>query len=217
MGSKDFTMEYDFLGKLTDALTKRGIPVLFYYHPGAEEPAYWGKVWHGRQDLKTWEEANVEIWTEIGERYGDKISGWFVDDGMVLYYPSDFYRYSKALKAGNPKRITTFNPWIFPNVSPFNDMTMGEGSCSGIIQGDRLISGPNKGLIPHTMKILDGPDWGIWQPNTKIQTPPGSVEYWQATVDQAKKNKHPISLCILMYEDGTLGEATETLLKQIKR
>lgn len=53
--------------------------------------------------------------------------------------------------------------------------------------------------------------------NTKINPPGGSVENWQSRVDQAKKDKHPISLCILMYEDGTLGEATEALLKQLKR
>ncbi len=217
MGSKDYTMEYDFLGKVTDALTKRGIPVLFYYHPGAEEPGYWNKVWHGPDDVKAWEDANVAIWTEIGERLGDKLSGWFVDDGMAQYYPSDFYRYIKALKAGNTKRIISFNPWIFPTVSPYEDVTMGEEHCPGIIKDGLLISGPNKGLMPHTMQIMDGPDWGVWQPNTKIQPPNHSVEHFQARIDQAKKDKHPISLTILMYEDGTLGEATETILKQLKR
>jgi len=96
-------------------------------------------------------------------------------------------------------------------------MTMGEGHCPGSIQDGLLVSGPNKGLMPHTMLIMDGPDWGVWQPNTKIQHPNGSVEHYQATIDQAKKDKHPISLTILMYEDGTLGEATETILKQLKR
>lgn len=217
MRSNDYTMEYDFLGKLTDALTKRGIPVLFYYHPGAEEPSYWNKVWHGHDDVKAWEDANVAIWTEIGERYGDKLSGWFVDDGMAQYYPSDFYRYIKALKAGNSKRIISFNPWIFPKVSPYDEMAMGEGHCPGNIEDGRLVSGPNKGLMPHTMVIMDGPDWGVWQPNTKIQPPNGSVERFQATIDHAKKDKHPISLTILMYEDGALGEETETILKQLKR
>lgn len=217
MRSKDYTMEYDFLGKLTDALTKRGIPVLFYYHPGAEEPDYWKTVWRGPDDVKTWEDANVAIWTEIGGRQGDKLSGWFIDDGMVQYYPSDFYRYIKALKTGNPKRVVSFNPWKFPTVSPYEDMTMGEGKSPGGIQDGRLVSGPNKGLMPHTMQIMDGPDWGVYNPNTKIQPPNGSVEKWQAAVDEAKKNKHPKSFAILMYEDGTLGEATEAILKQLKR
>ncbi len=217
MGSKDFTMEYDFLGKLTDALTKRGIPVMFYYHPGSEEKEYWGKVWHGHEDMAVWEDANAAIWTEIGERLGNKLSGWFVDDGMVHYYPADFYRYMKALKAGNSKRLVAFNNWVFCNCSPLEDVTMGEVGPEGKIEGGRLASGKDKGLMPHTMTILDGPDWGVHRKDTKIKSIGNSLEKWQKRVDQAKRDKSPISLTILMYEDGTLGPDTEALFNQLKR
>jgi hypothetical protein len=36
-------------------------------------------------------------------------------------------------------------------------------------------------------------------------------------VDEAKATKHPLTLTILMYEDGTIGERTEAILKQLKR
>ncbi len=217
MGSKDYTMEYDFLGKLTDALAKRGIPVLFYYHPGTEEPEYWKRVWHGHQDMKAWEDANVAIWSEIGERLGTKLSGWFVDDGMGHYYPADYYRYMKALKAGNPRRIVSFNPWRFTNCTPYEDMVMGEIRCSGRVENGRLASGKDKGLMPHNMIVMDGPDWGIFRPDTKISDPKGIVNDWQQKVDEAKAIKHPLTLTVLMYEDGTIGEATEAILKQLKR
>lgn len=217
MGSKDFTMEYDFLGKLTDALTKRNIPVMFYYHPGSEEKEYWKTVWHGQEDRRVWEDANAAIWTEIGERLGPKLSGWFVDDGMVHYYPADFYRYMKALKAGNPKRLVAFNDWKFCNCSPFEDMTMGEVGPEGKIEGGRLASGKDKGLMPHGMTILDGPDWGVFRKDTKIKAVGNSLDKWQKKVAQAKRDKTPISLAILMYEDGSLGPETEAMLKQLKR
>jgi hypothetical protein len=136
---------------------------------------------------------------------------------MVQYYPADFYRYIKALKAGNPKRIVSFNSWVFTNCSPFEDMTMGEAGPNGSIKDGRLASGSCKGLMPHTMTIMDGPDWGIWKPGTIIRAPKGDARSWQNKVDAAKKSQTPISLCILMYEDGTIGEATETILKQLQR
>jgi hypothetical protein len=217
MGSKEFTMKYDFVGKLADALNKRGIPMFLYYHPGAEEPQFWATVWKGHDNTGPWQDAKVAIWTEIGERLGKKLAGWFVDNGMPQYYPADFFRYIKALKAGNPKRLVSFNPGKFTNCTPYEDVAMGVNHISGKIENSLLTSGPSKGLIAHYMAVMDGPDWGVWRKNTKIKAPRGGVEVWQKKVDKAKKNGHPVSFCILMYEDGTLGEKTEAILKQLKR
>lgn len=217
MGSKDFTMEYDFLGKLTDALTERGIPVFLYYHPGTEEPEFWKTIWQGPEKREVFEKANIAIWTEIGERLGTKLSGWFVDDGMVQLYPADFVAYIRALKAGNPQRLVSFNAWKFPNCTPYEDLSMGEGDISGAVKDGVLLSGPIKGLMAHYMTILDGPDWGVWKPNTVILKPGGTVASWQQKINAGKRNGYPISLCVLMYEDGSLGKETEVLLKGLKR
>lgn len=216
MGSGDYTMEYDFLGKLAEAFNKRGIPLFFYYHPGHEEKEFWNRVWVSRQDREKYSAANVAIWTEIGQRLGDKLAGWFIDGGMVIHYPTDFHAYVQALKASNPKRLVSFNQYMFPHCSPFEDVAMGENRCPGTIENGMLVDGPYKGLMPHTMLIFDGPDWGIWRPDTVIN-PPKSAEYWQDRINIAKKTKHPISFTILMYEDGTIGEKTEAVLKQLKR
>jgi len=217
MGSKDYTMEYDFVGKLADALNRRGIKLMLYCHPGAEERAYWKKIWHGWDDREAFTKAKIAIWTEIGQHLGDRLAGWFIDGGQVQYYPADFYQYVKALKAGNPKRLVSFNSWALPNCSPYEDMAMGEGGCAGTVENGMLTDGRNKGLLPHTMLILDGPDWGLWRPNTKINPPKHDLAHWQKRVDEARRTKHPISFCILMYEDGTIGSATQELLKNLKR
>lgn len=216
MNSKDFTLEYDFLGKLADALYERDIPLFLYYHPGHEEPEFWEEVWHGQDQRQHYQDCNVAIWTEIGNRLGKKLAGWFIDGGIVQHYPADFHRYKQALLAGNPKRLTTFNPWKYPKTSPFDDMSFGE-SVSGNVRNGVFIDGPNAGLLAHTMRIMDGPGWGIHKPNTDINEPRGDARYWQKRVDRAKANKHPISFCILMYEDGTLGQETKSILKQLKR
>jgi hypothetical protein len=71
--------------------------------------------------------------------------------------------------------------------------------------------------MAHTMMILDGPALGIFKKNTVIKKPRWDATQLQKMVDDAKKEKHPLSFCILMCEDGSLGEETETVLKQIKR
>jgi hypothetical protein len=217
MENSDYTMDYDFIGKLVDALTSRGIPVFFYYHPGAEEPGYWQKVWRGYDDVTFWEDANVAIWTEIGERLGDKLSGWFVDDGMVQYYPSDFYRYAKALKAGNPKRLITFNPWHAPNVSPFDDVSMGENRAPGNKVDGVFVDGPTRGMLAHSMNCMDVRGWGIFKKNSILKGPGRTAQWWQGVVDRSKQDKHPIAFCIGMYEDGSLHPKTEEILTTLKR
>ncbi len=216
-GSNNFSMDYDFTGKLLDALNKRNIPVLFYFHPGHEEPKYWSKVGDGLNNRDKYAKSNIAIWTEIGKRYGSKLAGWFIDGSMVIHYPTNFYAYVKALKAGYPQRLVSFNPWKFPNCTAFEDMSMGEGHILGEVENGILISGPSKGLMPHHMFVFDGPDWGIHKPNTIINTPKMDLKTIQNKVLQAKENKSPISINILMYEDGTLGKETEAILRHLRR
>lgn len=71
--------------------------------------------------------------------------------------------------------------------------------------------------MPHKMLVMDGPGWGVYKRNQIAKSPRGGVQYWQERVDQAKATQHPLSLCILMYEDGTLGEETESILRKLKR
>jgi len=223
MGSKDFTMEYDFTGKLIDALNKRNIPVMFYFHPGHEEKEYWDKIGGHLKDRSKFVESNIAIWTEIGERYGKKLAGWFLDDGMATHYPTDFYPYVKALKAGHPGRLVSFNPWVLANCTPFEDVFMGEAGPSGKLENGYMTTGAYKGLMSHYMFIFDGLEginvWGIFRPNQVIKTPPyyKNPSHWQNKVDIAKKTKSPMSFCIMMYEDGTLKKETVDLISKLKR
>ena len=220
MGSKDFTMDYDFTGKLIDALNKRNIPVMFYFHPGHEEKEYWAKITTSREKYA---ESNKAIWSEIGEKYGDKLAGWFIDGSMVIHYPTDFYSYVKALKTGNPKRLVSFNPWVFANVTPFEDVHFGEAGPNGTLKNGYLTSGSSKGLMSHHMFIFDNMEnsneWGINRKNAKIVPPHHHDEpqYWQDKIDSAKSSKCPMSFCIMMYEDGTLNQETVNLLSKMKR
>ena len=68
------------------------------------------------------------IIAEAGERYGDKLAGWWFDDGTTNYYyrSAPWESLAKAAKAGNPQRLVSFNAWEMNNPTRFHDYCTGE-------------------------------------------------------------------------------------------
>ena len=70
-----------------------------------------------------------DILKEFGERYGEKIAGyWFVGfyqcfENFPDFSFRDFY---EMCKAGNSKRIIAVNSWIYPSVTEWQDYWAGE-------------------------------------------------------------------------------------------
>jgi hypothetical protein len=67
-------------------------------------------------------EIHKNVLSEIGSRYGEKLAGYWFDSWYqsLAAYPDvpieAAYRYCKV---GNPCRITAFNFWIFPVLTPW--------------------------------------------------------------------------------------------------
>ena len=195
------TSQRDLVGDLADALAKRNIKLLLYYHEGHAENDWWPKNWDYADTERKEKFVNnfCDVMTEVGQRYGKKISGWFLDDGM-LFYPAPFERITRALKAGNPDRLVSYNSWILPRLTEFQEVYMGEGfegSAATPVGGDGIFpTGPQKGLFAHGMFILDGPDWGINHPETKINQPRFSADGAAGLVQRASaEDRHSASIC----------------------
>jgi hypothetical protein len=212
------TSKRDLIGDLADALNRRGIKLVLYFNGSALKPRDPGtdpnQVGTDTQFRKNW----IAIVTEIGERYGNRITGWFIDEG---WYPSPFEEENRALKAGYPGRFVSFNDWVRPRTTDFEDVEFGEG-FNGLndgagklfpdgpsVSGDGIyVEGPHKGLQAHGMFILDGPDWGIWKPDTTIDEPKFTSEQIVEMAKAAKAHHVPLSFNLLMYEDGTVSPAS---------
>ncbi len=219
------TSRRDLIGEIADALNRRGIKLMLYYHCG-----YGDREWETRNFgttdpnqtgtdalfRKNW----IAIITEVGERYGDRLAGWFIDEG---WYPSPFEEQDRALKAGYPARIVSFNDWIRPRLTDFQDVEFGEafdGLNHGAGQlfpdgppagGDGIyVTGPHKGLQAHGMFILDGadygPEWGIWRPDTGIAKPRYTSAQIVSMAEGARARHVALTFNLLMYEDGTVSE-----------
>jgi hypothetical protein len=226
------TSKRDLIGELAEALNQRGIKLMLYYHCG-----YGDREWQthnfGTNDAnrigtdalfrKNW----ISIITEVGERYGSSLAGWFIDEG---WYPSPFEKQNRALKAGYPGRIVSFNDWVRPRLTDFQDVEFGEafnGLNNGAgklfpdgppVGGDGVyVEGPHKGLQAHGMFILDGagygPEWGIWRPDTSIAKPEFTSEQIVNMAKYAKAHRVALSFNLLMYEDGTVSPASLDAVK----
>ncbi len=119
-----WTTKRDLIGDIAGALEKRGIRLILYIN--SPVLTNFGKTGEtGLYELAFSEEQFTEIHknvlSEIGSRYGEKLAGYWFDSWYqsLAAYPDvpleGIYRYCKV---GNPGRITAFNFWIFPVLTP---------------------------------------------------------------------------------------------------
>lgn len=214
------TSQRDLIGEIADALRKRNIRLILYYHLGhdrnAENGSWWSKNWVSPDDKSLFLNNWCAIIGEVGERYEERLAGWLFDDDLV-YYPAPYERLGHAAKAGNKNRLISYNPWIQARGTDFQDLQFGEGltgddlpiSASGIWP-----AGPMKGLHAHGNFQIDGPDWGINRPDTVISPPHLTPENAVQIGLSAAERDMALSWNMLMYDDGDVSEASLKLLQQ---
>lgn len=238
------TTKRDLLGEMIDKLHDKGIKMLFYYHAGYDcyhsidskwaEKAGWYKG-----DKSILFKNIASILSEVGERYGKKLCGWFFDGASRFYNPhsdgsdysigiheAPFEMLSKAARIGNEKRIICYNSWIYPKHTEYQDYFCGEGlsavenfyfnSFSGKIRGIFPVNHPHTGLRAHTNFPLEK-RWGHVDYNTPIEKPNYTVEDIITVLKSAKKNRFVVSINLEMYEDGTVSPDSKRLLKQVRK
>jgi len=215
------TTKRDLIGDLIHAFGKRNIKLLLYYHPGHEDKTWWAQNWVSIDRQERFTDNYCSLMNEVGERYGKGLSGWLIDDAMVLNYPAPFERMTKAMKAGYPERIVSYNSWILPRVTEFQDFSFGEGfDAINHWPTDRkgvFIDGPQKGQQAQFMDILDGPDWGIWKPETIIQPPRFTDEQIADLVKNAAVQRKALSFNLLMYEDGSVSPQSLERMRTVRK
>ena len=231
------TTTRDLLGEMADALNQRGVKLIFYYHYGYDcghsIDAEWMKAVGGYRADKTmlynhW----MNIITEIGKRYGDKLNGWWFDGGaryLNCHFegsPADegiltapFEQMTKAAKTANPKRMVAYNSWIKPRITEFQDYYGGEGKSgfnANTLENGVFSSGKQQGLQAHGCFIFEK-HWGRLEHDTPIPESKRTVDWLVNMAANAKKNKTPISINLEMYEDGTISPHTLNLLKEFNK
>jgi hypothetical protein len=223
---KGRTCDRDLIGDLADALQKREIKLLVYYHPGHDDTEWWSKT-HFDENKTEFFRQWCSIIRSIGLRYSSRIAGFWFDDATFTYYPfnAPWQEMTQAAKAGNPKRLVIYNSWILPRVTEFYEVYAGENVFSeDVIRGfgylpvggsGKFIGGPQKGLQGHITTFLEG-DWGHFKLNTPIGPPRYSAEVMIAKIRDSMSRRNVPSFDVEVYQDGQVSPETLALFRKIR-
>ncbi len=228
------TTQRDLLGEMADRLHAKGIRLIFYYHYGYDcyhsKDPQWLTAAGGYDADKTGLYQNImSIFSEVGERYAEKLDGWFLDGGQRYYnthfdgsdpvgiLSAPFKAIGRAARKGNAERILCYNPWILPRLTEYQDYYAGEGkaAASGLDDGV-FTQGAQKGLMAFGCFVLEK-RWGHIDENKPIAEPRYSATQLVNRIDNAKKNRYPIAINLEMYEDGSVSPASAQLLKEVRK
>ena len=217
IGNGSYTAQRNLIAELATALKAEGIRFMLYYHTGSEEAGWWSLQnvpstfsTRGTGDRSVFFDNWSAVVSDIGSALGTNLDGFFFDDGMI-YYPARFEELQAFARTGNPNRLISWNSWVMPRFTDFQDVSFGElhhgaaSTGSSPVGGNGIYtSGPHKGLLEQGMfPIENWGDWGIHLQNQKI---PNTNALSNATlisqVNSASSRGVPLSLNVSMYEDG---------------
>ena len=214
----DRTSDRDLVSEIADELDGIGVRLMLYYHVGHDhwqDPNGWWTA-TGWNDAERFFSNWRAIIGEVGDRYRERLAGWFFDDGMVYYaVNADFHNLIIAAKAGNPARVICYNPWIYPRFTDFQDFFCGEGyrflTELDYVPTDRsgvFRHGPQEGLQAHTNFILES-DWCHHHENSEIPPPRYPREEFLKAVERAIETGIVPSVNLEIYQD--VGVSDESL------
>lgn len=123
----------DLLGDIIDCVNKRGIHVILYTHPrdghdfseDDKEITGWGRDNNSEPnsdtfDYKKWNAYMGELYSELAERYADRITGYYTDgsgpkDPQGFFHPNldhqvvDYVNIQNIMKSANPALVSFQN------------------------------------------------------------------------------------------------------------
>ena len=205
------TCQRDLIGDLADALNQRGIRLVLYHAYGGSEKAWARASGYDKKDKTEFHHNLCAVFAEIGQRYGNKIAGyWF--DFCPFNVSHHFEPLYLAAKTGNPGRIVAWNSWITRKPSDFQEYWAGE-VAGALILPDAECFGD---LQPHVLIYLDD-HWGHYEPDTDIRAPLFMTHTLVDYVKACIARKVVASLNLGIYQDGTISPATLEQMQVLRR
>jgi hypothetical protein len=229
------TTRRDLVRDLIGALEKRGIRLVLYYHLGPIEDAEWARATglfetDSRRLFDNWQ----AIVGEVGERYGEKLAGWWFDDGIYNYYyrSPDWAALDRAAKRGHPGRVVGFNSWKNTSATEFQDFHCGEelvpdganaplnrdGSFGGtlVAGGDgRITGGAFAGLQAAATFMMEG-DWVHLGPDTEAAPPKRSPAQLAELMRTIRRHGATPIVNMLIYQDGEIAPSSLASLREAR-
>ena len=227
-----WTSNRDLVAEMATALSKRGIRLFLYLNTFA---AYIrsGRLRNiddtteFRNDVRMrgacradYLTTSCDLLTEIGNRYGTDLAGYWFDSWYQPFmhfghFPMEpVYR---ASKAGNPDRLCTFNWWILPNGTPWQDYWAGEAGGIGAEATERYPDyGPGAGLQRHTLLIMDDP-WVHERTDTPIVEPCLKTDELVRFIRANMEVGGIVTVNLGIYQDGGVGDESLDIMRAVRK
>ena len=225
-----FTCERDLIRELIDGLAKHDIRLMLYYNPNSGMEDLYGET-YGSGDAPdpsgyfNFLEAHFR---EVSLRYGKDLAttaGYIDDCGWKVYQlDPPWEKLARAIKSGNPNAPVGFSQNLFPNLTPFSDLVVSDGSGRvPEIQPAFLFEegGQLEGQYPASWFYMDG--WSSRTGNGKWTSKPiFTAEKYIEIFRTADKAKMPITINLAMTPDVTkdhpfFNPACIDIMKQVRK
>ena len=206
------TAKRDLIAEMAQALNAKGVKLMCYF------PAHViGK--YPRASSQEFTQMTTDIIKEFGERYGDKVAGYWFDGFYQCFekYPDfSFREFFKVCKAGNPNRVIALNSWIYPNVSQWQEYWAGETTNPvGLpVNGTTQENGPGAGLRYQALLIME-PYWV--QQSVNMPRPQFTAQRLGDYVSQCKAKGGAVTINLGIYQDGTVDPNAVNVLKEVHK
>ena len=206
-----FTCKRDLIRELIDGLGKHGIRLMLYYNANSGMKQLYGDLYGDGDapDPTGYFNFLESFFREVSLRYGEDLAttaGYVDDCGWKVYqYDPPWEKLAKAIKAGNPDAPVGFSQNLFPNLTPFSDLVVSDGSGrEPEIQPASLFEegGQLEGQYPAHWFYMDG--WSSRTHNgTFTAKPKFSAEKYIEFFKKADEANMPITINLSMTPDVT--------------
>jgi len=187
------TKERDLVMEIANSLNARGIKLMLY---------------EGQRSL--------DIMTEIGTRYGTKVSGYWFDGGWTTTHNNPDYdseAFYRACKVGNPNRLIALNYWVYPSDTEWQDYWAGEVAGLTTMPSSRFApEGPVAGLQSHLLLLMED-NWWMDSNNKKTVLTRSQLSPYVA---KAIGSGVAITINVMIHPDGTILPSSMEVLKGLK-
>lgn len=230
------TCERDLMGELADALAPHGIPLIFYYPSVADDAdPDWQRASGWLYKPASYTALQYEIVKEIGDRYGTRLAGWWIDNcydpllikgrWQTVHYSVkshadlyDFQKYADVLRQGNADRLVTFNfagtlSWLSVLGKGIVDYAAGESD-----QLDRVPTGRFSGEGDsqwHSFVWMD--DFWVHDKPGDVASPRYETEQVISYINYVRQYGGAFSYGAAPYLDEGIAEPTMVQLRELKK
>ena len=203
------TTQRDLIGEIADKLGEKGIKLMCYL------PSHVVAKYRRVNDFD-FMMIHTEILQEMGERYKEKIAGYWFDSWYQNFeeYPNvSFEEFFKATKAGNPKRLIALNSWLYPTVTPWQEYWTGEvGDPIDPPVNGLMNDGPAPDLRYHALLLME-PYWVQERP--EITNPRLNSLVLSKYISDCNAAGGAVTVNMAIYQNGKVGEKALQVMKQV--